>query len=540
MMGQSIAFARLTKIDESNRLVYGRACQEVPDHTGEIFDYEKSVPHFRAWSDEMSKATGGQSQGNIRAMHGKVAAGRVDALTYCDDEFAIDICAKIVDDNEWQKCLQGVYTGFSIGGSYGEKWADGANTRYEAKPTEISLVDRPCIPTATFFSIQKSDGSIMQKSFQTAEAETEYQVTGTPEEADALAKLLATNKMSIGDAVRAVSAALDAPIRSALEKRYVEDEPDAEYLASLMDMEKVAAREDVSPKEGASKYGDVKFADEKNNKYPIENEAHIRAAWNYANKPANAAKYSAEDLKSIKGKIIAAWKEKIDKAGPPSAEKSDQAGDMKKGLYECGQLAQMLQSLYYLAMQCKREAASEADNSPLPARLSTVVADIAGVYKDMATEEADELLAELTEADDYQPEVMQMAFGLAGSLAKAGARNSKSDAETLQKMHDLSASLGAMCGIPAEKMGKSGDMEKMISDAIAPMKKALAEAQAEIQKFKDMPAPARGVLRVVSKELDGVDVLKKSVNPVIRNGQVDEGATFVKSILSTVGQKQPF
>ncbi|MGA2683391.1 MAG: hypothetical protein ABSF44_16530 [Candidatus Bathyarchaeia archaeon] len=33
-------------------------------------------------------------------------------------------------------------------------------------------------------------------------------------------------------------------------------------------------------------------------------------------------KYDAEDLKSIKGKIVAAWKEKIDKDGPPSAEKT--------------------------------------------------------------------------------------------------------------------------------------------------------------------------------------------------------------------------
>jgi len=81
----------------------------------------------------------------------------------------------------------------------------------------------------------------------------------------------------------------------------------------------IEKRSDVSPEEGKGKYGDVNFADEKNKKYPIDTEAHIRAAWNYINKSANAAKYSADDVKSIKRKIIAAWKRKIDKGGPPSA-----------------------------------------------------------------------------------------------------------------------------------------------------------------------------------------------------------------------------
>jgi phage I-like protein len=81
----------------------------------------------------------------------------------------------------------------------------------------------------------------------------------------------------------------------------------------------IEKREDVSPKEGKSKYGDVDFADEKNKKYPIDTEDHIRTAWNYINKAKNRAKYSAQDAKKIENKIIAAWKKKIDKDGPPSA-----------------------------------------------------------------------------------------------------------------------------------------------------------------------------------------------------------------------------
>lgn len=85
---------------------------------------------------------------------------------------------------------------------------------------------------------------------------------------------------------------------------------------------KIAAREGVNPKEGQHKYGDVEFADEKNKKYPIDTAEHIRAAWNYINKEQNAGKYSSTDLATIRHKIIAAWKEKIDKAGPPSAQQN--------------------------------------------------------------------------------------------------------------------------------------------------------------------------------------------------------------------------
>ena len=92
----------------------------------------------------------------------------------------------------------------------------------------------------------------------------------------------------------------------------------------------IAKRKDVNPKSGKEKYGNVKYADEKNKKYPIDTEAHIRAAWNYINKSKNAGKYSPADAKTIKGHIVSAWKEKIDKAGPPSAKEECDTKSMDK------------------------------------------------------------------------------------------------------------------------------------------------------------------------------------------------------------------
>src|SRR5260370_37180412 len=74
-------------------------------------------------------------------------------------------------------------------------------------------------------------------------------------------------------------------------------------------VEAIAKREDASTKEGECEYGKgVTFAVEKNKKYPLDTEAHARAALSYWGMPKNRAKYSAEDQKTIGGKIRAAAK----------------------------------------------------------------------------------------------------------------------------------------------------------------------------------------------------------------------------------------
>lgn len=60
-------------------------------------------------------------------------------------------------------------------------------------------------------------------------------------------------------------------------------------------------------------YGDVKYADpgyqsDGVKRYPLDSEAHCRSAWSYINQADNAAKYTAEQLASIKDRIKAAGK----------------------------------------------------------------------------------------------------------------------------------------------------------------------------------------------------------------------------------------
>jgi hypothetical protein len=76
-----------------------------------------------------------------------------------------------------------------------------------------------------------------------------------------------------------------------------------------MSTTKIDKREDINPDEGERKYGDVKFADETNNKYPIDTPEHVRAAWNYINHKDNAAKYKADEVETIKARIKRAAKQ---------------------------------------------------------------------------------------------------------------------------------------------------------------------------------------------------------------------------------------
>ena len=187
-------FAALTKVDEKLHLVYGRAADETIDKSNEKLDYDRSKPNFMSWSAEIAKDTGGKSLGNVRDMHQKNAIGKLTDIQFDDVNKTIDVCAKIVDAQAWEKVLEGVFTGFSIGGRYGQKTVEKIDnqdiTRYVAFPSEISIVDRPCIPTATFFEIQKADGSL---------AKVEFQKVSTKEKAGNADKVTEATPKSVAD-----------------------------------------------------------------------------------------------------------------------------------------------------------------------------------------------------------------------------------------------------------------------------------------------------------------------------------------------------
>ena len=194
-------FAALTKVDEARREVWGLATAEVVDKEGEIFDYASSKPYFEEWSRGISDATLGRSLGNVREMHQSSAVGKLVDLQFDDQRKTIAVGAKIVDDPAWQKCLEGVYTGFSIGGRYVSLWPDGEFLRFTAQPVEISVVDNPAVPNAHFTAI-KADGSLEVKSFEAAqlrsfEAKSEEEQGMKPEQEEKLDKAITQSNHSL-------------------------------------------------------------------------------------------------------------------------------------------------------------------------------------------------------------------------------------------------------------------------------------------------------------------------------------------------------
>jgi len=177
-------FLPLAKVDLDRRLVTGVATAETPDRSGEIFDYASSKPYFEKWSAEAAAASRGKSLGAVRAMHTPIAAGKLTDIAFDDDAKRITVVAKVVDDDEWRKVQEGVYTGFSQGGRYVKRWADPDSglTRYTAEPHEISLVDLPCVPDATFDVVK--GGVIERRGFASRAEATDTDIDGDPDTGD--------------------------------------------------------------------------------------------------------------------------------------------------------------------------------------------------------------------------------------------------------------------------------------------------------------------------------------------------------------------
>ena len=539
-------FAQITKVDEAKRQVWGRAAQEMPDNADEIMDYASSKPLFEKWSTDFEKITDGKSLGNIRAMHGNVAAGKAIALNFHDEDKAIDIGTEIVDDNEWQKVLKGVYTGFSIGGKYVKKWADDANkalTRYTARPSEISLVDRPCIPSAQFFDIVKADGTLAKVAF----------AQQTPEEAvDELAKMLTDKTIDPVALVKLAKAYAsdddedgdddseddgeDLEKPEGVDQDEWDDMTDAEKQECIDEYEKKDAKEDLDKREFSQEQRD-KAADSgaalPDGSFPIKTKADLGnavQAYGRAKDKVAAKRHIIERAKALGAEDML----------PKDWEKLDRS-QMTKGLPEVQQFASALQSLAYICAGAQRDADFEGDGSPIPEGMRKWIATGIGLFKDMAAEEADELLEGLNTQGNQavvalaervsmrktlsDPELKladmpalakkhmtEEELALLGAdatppeflgalIAKYGARNSKADAEHLQTAHDHLVHAGAACSTSGAEKSDHGDLLK--STVITKLTETVDELKGRLAKLESQQeVPIKGKLRVITKGQD--------------------------------------
>ncbi len=161
----------IAKVDKEKRTVSGFASLDNVDRHGDIVTAEASKRAFEGF------------RGNIREMHGPSAVGKM--VKFKEDSFfdketgkkynGVYVTAYISKgaQDAWEKCLDGTYTGFSIGGNIVdakmEKADDSSETRrviHNYDLHELSLVDSPANPLANIFSIQKmAEGIITENVF---------------------------------------------------------------------------------------------------------------------------------------------------------------------------------------------------------------------------------------------------------------------------------------------------------------------------------------------------------------------------------------
>lgn len=138
----------IAKIDSEQRMVWGYASTEALDEQGEIIKREA-----------LEAALGNYMRfANIREMHQPSAVGVAKEAAL--DEKGLYIAAKIVDNGAWEKVVQGVYKGFSIGGRVTARDPLDRNVITGLTLTEISVVDRPANPEAVFDCWKISSGDL--------------------------------------------------------------------------------------------------------------------------------------------------------------------------------------------------------------------------------------------------------------------------------------------------------------------------------------------------------------------------------------------
>jgi hypothetical protein len=159
----------IAKVNKEKRTVSGFASLDNLDKHGDIITAEANKAAFDGF------------RGNIREMHGPSAVGKM--LNFKEDTFFdaesgqkyngifVEAYVSKGAQDAWEKCLDGTYTGFSIGGNIVdakmEKSDDGGENRriiHKYELHELSLVDSPANPLANIFSIQKMAAGIVTEN----------------------------------------------------------------------------------------------------------------------------------------------------------------------------------------------------------------------------------------------------------------------------------------------------------------------------------------------------------------------------------------
>ncbi len=389
-------FIPFAKVDAVKREVWGVVTAEQPDKDDEVCDYAKSKPFYEAVIAEISQASDGKNFFPLREMHQLSAVGKGIGFDFRDPDKEIFMGFRVVDDAAWKKVDEGVYTGFSHGGvKVGEMEPDPVFKgcmRYVANPSEVSLVDNPCLGAAHFAYV-KADGSVELRKLKSEPAavvsadrfskiirDVEDLKSRVPVINKGKTKRVAGEDLSssafliVGDKDKTDTWKL--PIKFSNEaktKRHIRN-----ALARFGQLKDVsAADKDAAWKRlvAAAKQYDVNVEAEKVKLAAIQD--HLRKLVRVRVNRLARAKTSAD-------------------LGHALTFVDDDLGRLAKGLYDVGRLACCVQELGYMLYNVIAEQEWEQDeDSPVPAMLAANVNDLLDTLVAYAAEEVEEFREEI-------------------------------------------------------------------------------------------------------------------------------------------------
>jgi len=539
-------FVPLTKVDEDQRLVYGRITAEEIDQSGEVMDYETSKPNFEKWSSQIEEASGGLSKGNLRVMHGLQVAGKLTDIAFDDESQSIEVCAKVVDEAEWGKVLEGCYTGFSVGGRYGKKWKDKVGDtviqKFTAVPNEVSLVDNPCVKSATF-SLVKADGAEELIQFQAAgdltkaddaeESKTEEEpvipgLEPSNEDVVARAEQMAKDASDGTTWMQHVEAARNELIKAMAEKGEEGDEgKDAKKPSKK---KKGSDDEDEAAEEASGQDNDAEEAAEKAVKVTPPG---IRQVWTASDGSTFEKKSDAEahELSLAKAAVEPTeadkLRDRLAKATEPKEEvteesifsvgrlddlhkavleleqprEQDGSPKLEKGMYTVSRFANMIGDVAGLARTIKAEGTLEGDSEDQAVwkTLQGQLSAFGDSFMDYAKNQVAELVAGLD--TDLSP---RCAYDYYYRSASEGNDLAKHVVEMIEEVEPLKDEAIENIEKLAKSVGFSAEVE--VSDELSPpMQKRFDALEAENADLKKIAGEAVEKVEELAKRIQTIE-----------------------------------
>src|SRR5271163_456240 len=430
------AIQKVEPQDDGTVRVYGIATSEAVDEQGEIVRADAiraAIPDYMRFPA-------------LREMHQLAAAGSTLEAEVCEDG-TTRIVAHVVDPVAVAKVRNQVYRAFSIGGRVTHREAGNPKAITGLVLNEISLVDRPSNPEAIFDCWKASAVSDETRCQAESRPPPTLSPAPTREPFNPPIQIWACgvadhHHRGKGDAVKCLErqafGAADVYLPPSPETTLTSppvSNPEADS-ATKTETAIDAAKRAIQTAEGALaklapggeqgadgrentstsgslleghrelNYADPGYQSDGKRRYPIDTQRHIRAAWNYINRPSNAQRYTSDQVGRIRAAIIAAWKEKIDIEGPPSAMGDEKASSaaLTKALCDVGHVAQIIYDLDWLQDALEVEAAIEGDDSLQPPRLQSIISELCGFLNALVAEETGELLGDVQVDDECLPQ----------------------------------------------------------------------------------------------------------------------------------------